>query len=163
MTSATTLPADVEALADSFAASADALHKRIMRAIRQNGTTSGGAITREQAQALFDQEVALRQQAHALYADAVRYATAGLDGQARELLDLAARARERIRRIERARDLSGVAAALLAAAAAIAALRPEGLGPALEDLKTHLEALQDADKGAPEAEHRHTISNQADT
>ncbi|QGZ42032.1 hypothetical protein IP92_04405 [Pseudoduganella flava] len=157
MTSTTTLPADIEALADSFAASADALHKRIIRAIRQNGTPAGQAITREQAQALFDQEVALRQQAHALYADAVRYATAGLGGQAQELLDLAARARDRIRRIERAKDLSGVAAALLAAAAAIAAVRPEGLGPALEDLKEHLEALQDADKAAPEPKPRHTM------
>jgi hypothetical protein len=155
--SPTALSADIEALADSFSASADALHRRIMRAIRQNDTAPGQAITREQAQALFDQEVALRQQAHALYADAVRYATAGLGGQARELLDLAARARERIRRIERAKDLAGVAAALLAAAAAIAALKPEHLGPALEDLKANLEALQDEDKGGPQPKPRHTM------
>jgi hypothetical protein len=148
------LPADIEALADSLSDSADALHKRIMRAIRQNDAAPGQSITHAEAQALFEQEVMLRQQANTLYADAVRYASGGLAVPGRELLELAARARDRIRRIDRAKELAGVAAALLGAAAAVASRRPEGLAPALEALKAHLEALQDTDTPAST---RHTM------
>jgi hypothetical protein len=138
--------AGLEALADSLSDSADALHRRIMAAIRKNSSTAGQAISHTEAQALFEQEIALRQQANALYADATKAGTAGLAFPAGELLELAARARDRIGRIDHAKELAGIAAALLGAAAAIAALRPEGLAPALEDLKQHLEALPDADK-----------------
>lgn len=138
MTATTLLPADIEALADSLSASANALHKRIMAAIRKNAATSGEAISHGEAQALFEQEIALRQQANALYADVTRFATAGLAGPVRELLDLAARAGARIGRIERLKELAGIAAALLGAAAAIVAARPEALVPALEELKEHL-------------------------
>lgn len=137
------LPADIEALADSLSASADELHRRIMRAIRRNPDTAGQAISQAEAQALFDQEVALRQSAHSLYADAAGFASAGLGVPSRELLDLTARARDRIRRIDRLKELAGIAATLLGAAAAIVAQRPESLVPALEKLKAHLAALDD--------------------
>lgn len=137
------LPADIEALADSLSASADELHRRIMRAIRRNAVPNSQGITQAEAQALFDQEVALRQSANTLYADAAAFAGAGLGVPTRELLDLAARARDRIRRIDRAKELAGIAATLLGAAAAIAAQRPESLVPALEKLKAHLAALDD--------------------
>lgn len=140
--------ADIEALADSLSDSAHMLHKRIMAAIRKNAATSGQAISHGEAQALFEQEIALRQQANALYADATGYAAGALALPARELLDLAARAREHIRRIDRAKELAGIASALLNAAAAIAALKPEALVPALEDLKEHLAALPDTAKKA---------------
>jgi len=136
----------LEALADSLSDSADTLHRRIMAAIRKNSSTAGQAISHAEAQALFEQEIALRQHANVLYADATKATAAGLAIPAHELLDLAARARERIGRIDHAKELAGIAAALLGAAAAIAALRPEALAPALEDLKQHLEALPDADK-----------------
>lgn len=143
-------PADIEALADSLSDSANALHKRIMAAIRKNGAAQGGelAITHAETQALFEQEIALRQQANALYADAVGFAARGLAVPARELLDLAARAREQIRRIDRAKELAGIASALLNAAAAIAGLKPDALLPALEDLKAHVAALPETGKPA---------------
>lgn len=147
-TAVATTAADIEALADSLSDSADALHRRIMAAIRKNGGTTGQAISHAEAQALFEQEIALRQQANALYARATTTVAAGLAIPTRELLDLAARARERMRRIDHARELAGIGAALLGAAAAIAALRPEGLVPALEDLKAHLAALPDTGKPA---------------
>lgn len=153
-----TLPADIEALADTLSASADALHRQTMRAIRRNDTPPGQSITHAEAQALFDQEVMLRQNANTLYADAARYAAAGLAVPGRDLLELAARARDRIRHIDRAKDLAGVAAALLSAAAAIAARRPEGLPGAFEDLKRHLAALQETDTPAPQPPGaRHTM------
>ena len=122
--------ADVEALADSLSASANALHKRIMAAIRKNAATAGDAMSHAEAQALFEQEIALRQHANALYTDVTRHATAGLAGPVRDLLALAALAGERIGRIERTKALAGIAAA-----------RPEALVPALEDLKDHLAEL----------------------
>lgn len=155
---ATVFPADIEALADSLSAGADALHKRIMAAIRKNAATSGQAISHGEAQALFEQEIALRQQANALYADATGFAARGLAVPTRELLDLAARAREHIRRIDRARELAGIASALLNAAAAIAALKPEALAPALEDLKEHLDALPEtATTASPSSGDGHTM------
>jgi hypothetical protein len=141
-------PADIEALADSLSDSANALHKRIMSAIRKNASTDGQAISHAEAQALFGQEIALRQQANALYADAAGFAAGGVAAPVRALLGLAAHARERIRRIDRAKELSGIASALLNAAAALASLRHEALASALEDLKEHIEALQDIDKTA---------------
>ncbi|WP_338758764.1 hypothetical protein [Massilia sp. METH4] len=138
--------ADIEALADSLSGNAAALHKRIMAAIRKNATTPGGAISLDEAQELFERETALRQQANALYANAAGTAAGALAVPVHELLDLAARARERIGRIERAKELAGIAAALLNAAAAIAAARPEALVPALEDLKEHVGALPTTEK-----------------
>ncbi|GGY08756.1 hypothetical protein [Pseudoduganella dura] len=155
-----TADGDIEALADSLTDNADALHRRIMAAIRKKDAATGQAITHAEAQALFEQEIALRQQANALYADATKSAVAGLAIPVRELLDLAARARERIRRIDRAKELAGIAAALLNAAAAIAALRPEGLAPALEDLKEHVQALPETGKPASRASGgRHTMDS----
>ncbi|WP_207221241.1 hypothetical protein [Pseudoduganella lutea] len=146
VTSAAALsPADIEALADSLSDNADALHKRIMAAIRKNASTAGAAISHAEAQELFEQEIALRQQANSLYADATGFAARGAALPVRELLDLAVRARERIRRIDRAKELAGIASALFNAAAAIAALKPEALVPALEDLKEHVQALPDTD------------------
>jgi hypothetical protein len=133
--------ADLAALADSLSESADVLHRRIMRAIRRNQATGGQAIAHAEAQALFEQEVGLRQQANLLYAEAVRDTARGMAGPAHELAALAGRARELIARIDRAKELAGVAAALLGAAAAFTAQRPEAMVPALEALKQHLEAL----------------------
>ena len=64
---------DLETLADSLSASADALHARLMRAIRQKMPgTSEPAISRAAAQALFANEVTLRQHALGLYLEAAR-------------------------------------------------------------------------------------------
>ncbi|TWI70126.1 hypothetical protein IP91_01206 [Pseudoduganella lurida] len=140
-------PADIEALADSLSDSADALHKRIMRAIGQNADGRDAAITHAEAQALFDQEVALRQHANKLYTEAVRYAAGSVALPARELLDLTALARDRIRHIDRVKDVAGIAATLLTAAAAVAAQHPERLPAALKDLKAHLASLRASKEG----------------
>ena len=60
---------DIEALADSLSASADALHTRLMRDIRQKPPTVAQTV----AQALFENEVALRQRANSLYLDCLLY------------------------------------------------------------------------------------------
>jgi hypothetical protein len=155
MSQTAALPADIEALADSLSASANELHASIMRAIRRNGTAdeAGGAagapITHADAQALFEKEVELRQHANSLYVDSARLAISGFGVPAQELLRLAAQARETIRRIDRAKDIAGIVAALLGIAGAIAGHQPKDAAAALEDLKDNLAALK-ADSHKPD-------------
>jgi hypothetical protein len=141
------LPHDLETLADSLSASADELHQRIMRGIRLQQRLEGngkGGLSHGAAQALFENEVALRQQANSLYVDAASHSLEGMGVSQQELLRLAAEARQAIRHIERVKELAGISADLLAVAAAIAAARPEHLAAPLESLKQTLAARQAA-------------------
>lgn len=137
MSQTSTTPADFAALADSITACARELHARIMRDIRRE------ALSHEEAQALFDQEVALRLQANKLYVDAAVLAAGSLALPRQQLLELTEQAREAIRRIERTKLVVDIAGNLLRLAAAVAAARPEDLAPAAEDLKANLSALKD--------------------
>ncbi len=137
------LPHDLETLADSLSASADELHERIMRGIRQQQRllgSNGAPLTHGAAQALFENEVALRQQANSLYVDAASHSLEGMGVTLPELLRLAGEAHDTIRRIDRVKELAGISADLLAMAAAIAAARPEHLAAPLESLKKQLAA-----------------------
>lgn len=143
------LPQDLETLADSLSASADELHQRIMRGIRQqqrlessNGNGAAAALSHGAAQALFENEVALRQQANSLYVDAASHSLEGMGVTLPELLRLAAQAHAAIGRIDRVKELAAISADLLAMAAAIAAARPDHLAAPLESLRTQLAARQ---------------------
>jgi hypothetical protein len=134
--------AQLETLADHLSACADALHKRLMRAIRQ--PTPDGAlpgISQGVAQALFENEVTLRQRANSLYLDAAVLAASGLGPQQQQLLDLTAIAQKKIDRIDRLKDLVDLAAELISLGAAVATGKPEKLLTPLENLKHHIEAL----------------------
>ena len=137
MSQTATTPADIAALADSITACARELHARIMRDIRRE------ALSHQEAQALFDQEVALRLQANKLYVDAAVLAAGSLALPRQQLLELTEKAREAIRRIERSKLVVDIAGNLLRLAAAVAAARPEDLAPAAEELKANLSALKD--------------------
>ena len=128
---------DIEALADSLSASADALHTRLMRDIRQKPPTVAQTV----AQALFENEVALRQRANSLYLEAAVLAASGLGGAQRQLLDVTARAQEKIRKIEHTKDLIQLTGELLSLAAAIATGKPDKLAKPFEAIKHHLEAM----------------------
>ena len=133
---------DIEALADSLSACADVLHTRLMRAIRKQPPEGGlPGISEGAAQALFENEVALRQRANSLYLDAARLAASGLGGAQQQMLDLTARAQEKIRKIDRLKDLIDLTAELLSLGAAVAAGKPEHIVAPLEKLKHHIEAL----------------------
>ena len=139
---------DIEALADSLSACADTLHTRLMRAIRSQPPAAGGqsgvidhGLSQGAAQALFETEVSLRQRANGLYLEAATLAGSGLDGRQHQLLDLAAQAQDKIRHINRLRDLIDIMADLLALGAAVAAGKPEHLGPAVDKLRRHLADL----------------------
>lgn len=134
--------ARVEALADHLSGCADALHRRLMRALRP--ATPGDALpglAQGVAQALFETELRLRQRANQLYLDAAVLAAAGLDAQQQQLAALATRAAAIIARIDRVKDLVDLAGELIVTAAAVAGGKPEKILPALEKLKHHVEAL----------------------
>jgi hypothetical protein len=136
------LQAQLETLADHLSACADALHKRLMRAIRQpspDGALPG--ISQGVAQALFENEVTLRQRANSLYLEAAVLAASGLGPQQQQLLDLTAIAQKKIERIDRLKDLVDLAAELISVGAAVATGKPDKLLTPLENLKHHIEAL----------------------
>ncbi|MBA5606374.1 hypothetical protein H3H36_13535 [Duganella sp. FT3S] len=151
---------DIEALAERLSACADALHARLMRAIRSatavppapaaatataiaRGASIDQGLSQGAAQALFENEVALRQRANGLYLDAAVLAMGGLAGAQQQLLALTAQAAERIRTLDRLRDLVELAAELLQLGAAVASGAPEHLAAPLEKLKQHLADLRD--------------------
>lgn len=125
---------DIEALADRLSASANALHGQLMKAIRA-GTP------REQTQALFDNEIALRSQADSLYLDAAHLAAAGLDTSQLQLLAVTAHAQAAIDQIQHFKDLLDFSAELLSLAAAIASGKPDQVLSPLEKIKHRLDAL----------------------
>ena len=133
---------DLETLADSLSASADTLHARLMWAIRQKMPgTSEPAISRAAAQALFANEVTLRQHALGLYLEAASLAAAGLGGLQQQLLDVAAEAQEKIRQIDQIKDLIALTGELLSLAAAVATGAPEKLVAPYEKLKARVESM----------------------
>jgi hypothetical protein len=157
---ATSSARDIETLADSLSACADELHVRIMKALRSNppggpvrdadGAAPEGApaslengISHGAAQALFENEVALRQRANGLYVDAALLAGAGLGSAQQDMLYLVATARRRIRNASMLKDVIALTADMLGLAAAIAAARPEHLPAAVESIKQHLAQLMD--------------------
>jgi hypothetical protein len=135
---------EIEALADSLSACADALHTRLMRAIRRqprDQTPPLPGISQGVAQALFENEVTLRQRANSLYLDAAVLAASGLGGHQQRLLDLTARAQEKIRKLDRLKDLIDLSAELLSLGAAVATGKPDQILSPLEKLKHHLDIL----------------------
>lgn len=143
MSDPATTQAALEALADSLSGAADALHARLMRELHQR-TPDGSAplVPRDQAQALFDNEVLLRQRAAALYLDAARLATAGLGDMSTRLLEVTAQAQATIARLARIKDLIALSGELLTLAAAVASGRLERLPAPYEKVKHHLEAME---------------------
>ncbi|MBJ7309287.1 hypothetical protein ACFOLJ_30660 [Rugamonas sp. CCM 8940] len=150
--------ADLEALADHLSAAANALHARLLRALRQptagTGTGAGAgaaALSQPQAQAMFEDEVALRQSANGLYLDAARLAASGLGGAQQELLALTARAGAQIAHLEHIRELADLAAELVALAGAVVGGKPEHIPAPLEKIRRHLAALDQAGPGSAPA------------
>lgn len=134
--------ARLEALADHLSACADALHRRLMRALRRPAPDAAlPGLSQGVAQALFEKELALRQRANSLYLDAAVLAASGLQAPQQQLSELSERAAHIIDRIDRVKDLLDLAGELIASGAALVSGKPEKILPALEKLKHHIEAL----------------------
>jgi len=137
-------PGQVEQLADQLTALADVVHTRLMRALRSRGTTvpPGTGLTQEQAQALFADEVALRQQANALYADAAAHVIDGLAVPQRAVMALTSAARDSLRQVQQIQDGAAVLLAALLLASAVVGGKAEAAVKALVKLEQQIAKLQ---------------------
>jgi hypothetical protein len=130
-------PAQVEALADQLAASADQLHARLKDDAAAIATMPEDDPARAQrraaAKVMLEAEQELRQRANGLYADAATTIVGKLGMSQQHVIALTAAAAEKIRKITLVGDAVGLVAGLLALAGAVATRRP---GPALAALET---------------------------
>jgi hypothetical protein len=101
-------------------------------------------VTQDAVQALFEQEVALRQSANHLYVDAATLAAAGLGDARQALMDVTAAARDQLKRAARLQDLAALAAGLAALGGAIAAGKPSQLPAAVKNVRNSIAALHGA-------------------
>lgn len=128
----------VEQLGDSLSQAAGALHGAVLRAIRKRASLGAAGINQAQAQAVFALEVALRQQANALYADAAGHIITGLDtaqGQLSALLDTV---RQRIAGHDSVSHWISLATGLLNLGRAVLARSPERILATLDTVRDRL-------------------------
>lgn len=128
----------VEQLGDSLSQAAAALHWAVMRAIRQRASLGEAGITQAQAQAVFALEVALRQQANALYADAAGHVVTGLDTAQHQLRGLLDTVRQHIARHDSVSHWISLATGLLNLGRAVLARSPERILSTLDTVRERL-------------------------
>ena len=131
----------VEQLADSLSQAAVTLHGAVMRAIRKRASQGENGISHSQAQAVFALEVALRQQANQLYADAAGHTVAGLETAQRQLSGLLDTVRLRIARNDDVRHWISLATSLLHLGSAVLARNPERILSTLGKVRERLQEM----------------------
>lgn len=129
-------------LADQLSACADQLHERIMREIRAYEGATVPEHVQAAARALFEDEVILRQRANGLYADAATYTVKSLGKSQKVVIALTAEAAEKIRKITRIAEVSGLVAGLLHLAGAAATGQPASILAALDKIRAHATAVE---------------------
>lgn len=112
--------AQIEALADQLSAIADEIHVRVMKDIKDHKGLPISDAEQAIARALLDDESVLRQRANGLYADAATYVVQSLGQSQQQIVRLTAEAAEKIRKISRLADITGLVGGLLMLAGAAA-------------------------------------------
>jgi hypothetical protein len=128
-------PRQVESLAEGLTRCADSIHSRIMKGIAKKEMDQ---IT---AQALFQDESALRQRANALYIDAVNCMVKDLDLPQKTLMGLVQTAEMQIKAIKEIASFVDLAADLLSLAAAAYAAKPGPILAAWTEIQQDVEVL----------------------
>ena len=138
---------EVEALADQLGASADVLHKRLLKEIKAHQGVFSDA---EQAvlRALNDDEQLLRQQANSLYANAAASVLPSLVIPQQQLMALTAIATEQIRKINKLGEAIGLVGGLLSLAGSAVAGNLSGVVEALAAVQAHARGVA-ANQPAP--------------
>jgi regulator of protease activity HflC (stomatin/prohibitin superfamily) len=134
----------VEELGDQLSACADSIHERVMRDIHRSQQQHHGEVPEAEqsaARALLDAEIELRQRADRLYADAAACIATSLGQPQQRLLALTADAAEKIKTITHLSDGISLVARLLGLAAAAATGQSVLILPAVDLLKTQLDAM----------------------
>jgi hypothetical protein len=124
--------AQVEALADQLSALADDIHVRVMKDIRAH---QGGPVSDAEqaiARGLLEDEILLRQRANGLYAEAATHVVQSLGQSQQKIVQLTADAAEKIRKISRIADITGLVGGLLMLAGAAATGQPAPIVVAIE-------------------------------
>jgi uncharacterized protein YgfB (UPF0149 family) len=124
--------AQIEALADQLSAIADELHARVMKDIKEHHGTPIGEAEQALLRALLDDEAVLRQRAGGLYADAATYVVQSLGQSQQAIIKLTADAAEKIRKISRIADVSGLVGGVLMLAGAAVTGQPAAIVVAIE-------------------------------
>lgn len=125
----------VEALADELTASADSIHDRLMKAIKDK------EIDQNTAQLIFQDESTLRQRANALYIDAANCVVDGLTESQKSVMDLIDKANGKMKKIKVIASFIDLTADLLVFAAAAYAAKPGPILSALKEIKNDVDAL----------------------
>jgi len=128
----------VEAFADSITACADAIHDRLIQAIKNK------EIDQPAAQQVFQDEASLRQQANTLYIDAANFVVNGLGESHTSLIDVIGNARESIQTMEKMADTIGLIANLLLLAAAACTAKPGPILSAIKAVQSDMLALNNS-------------------
>ncbi len=132
---------EIEALADQLTVAADALHARVMKSIKAHNGDPISEAEQAVARLLLEDELALRQRANGLLADAAGYVVASLGQSQQALMQLTADAAEKIRKIERLRDITGLVGGLLMLAGAAATGKVPAIVTAIERVSKHVKKV----------------------
>lgn len=124
--------AQIEALADQLSAIADEIHVRVMKDIKDHKGAPISEAEQAIARGLLEDEVQLRQRANGLYADAATYVVKSLGQSQQQIVKLTADAAEKIRKISRLADITGLVGGLLMLAGAAATGQPAPIVVAIE-------------------------------
>ena len=124
--------AQIEALADQLSAIADEIHVRVMKDIKDHKGAPISDAEQAIARGLLEDEVQLRQRANGLYADAATYVVKSLGQSQQQIVKLTVDAAEKIRKISRIADITGLVGGLLMLAGAAATGQPAPIVLAIE-------------------------------
>ena len=130
-----------EVLADNLSQCADAIHERVVKAIKAYEGRDVPASEQAALRTLWDQELVLRQRANGLYAEVAAEAIATLGEHRDQLARVTGKALEKIRTITKVGDAVGLVAALATLAGAAALGQPAPIIAALAKLRTQVTAM----------------------
>lgn len=129
---------EIEALADQLTVAADELHVRVMKSITAHNGSPINEAEQAVARLLLEDELALRQRANGLLADAAGYVVGSLGQSQQAIMELTAAAAEKIRKIERLRDITGLVGGLLMLAGAATTGKVPAIVTAIERVSKHV-------------------------
>jgi hypothetical protein len=125
----------IEELADALTASANAIHARLMKAIKSN------EISREEARATSHDEATLRQRANALYIDAALRIVSGLKLTQTELLATIRSGNENLKKLKKVATFLDFVADILTLSTAIYAAKPAVILAAYKEIKKDIDGF----------------------
>jgi hypothetical protein len=126
----------VEQLADALTASADAIHARLMQAIKDK------EISKEAARTHLQDEATLRQRANALYLDAALHIVKDLKLTQTELLGTIAEGSEKLKKLKQIAAFLDFIADVLALSTAIYAGKPPVILAAYKEVKKDVDEFE---------------------